>query len=571
MKPLKFSLESLLFLLAFLLALALRLFHLGAVPLSESEANLALQALAIAGGKHVAIPGQPGYIILTSVIFYLFGNSDFLARFVPAITGSLFVLAPLLYRRHFGKPLALGLAFALALDPGLVAISKQASGEILSMVFTFAAIGFLLQRKSIWTGVFTALAIFSGISFWFGALILAIALILSKVLKKSILPETDEQAIGEEGWSWLSFALSGMLTLLVVSTAFWTVPQGLNAVFSGLSEYFLGWFSQPQTSLKLLLAGLSIYELFPLLLALLALVVGLLRGSEVPPFFFYWTAAALLLIFLYPGRQLAYMAWVIIPLWVIGIHMFLQFPLPMFKEDRLPLGGIGALAFVALIFAWMNFSGLGTLSVSNTADLQLRLVSLAGSLILISLAVVLISWGWSWYVAANGIFYSFALLLGLFTISMSWHAAGLGQQPESELLPNSYFRDADILNKSVRDISFWNTGQDNTLDVYVVNISSKSLQWTFRDFSNLHLIDSIPTDANYPVIITPQRQELSLASAYTGQDFVYSESSDWSTMQFYDWLGWTVRHQTPKKEVSSILWVRSDLFPGAEAIAQPQG
>jgi len=571
MKTSRFSLETLLFILAFLVALGFRLFQLGAVPLSESEANLALQALAIAGGKHVAISGQPGYIILTSVIFYLFGSSEFLARLAPALIGSLFVLVPLLYRQRLGKPLAVGMAFALALDPGLIAISKQASGEILSITFMLAAAGFLLHRKSIWAGIYTALAIISGTGFWFGMVILGIAWLLSQVLGKGILPALGDTAPDNAEWSWLSYLVSGTLTLLVVSTVFWTVPAGLNAVFSGLSDYFLGWFSQPQTSLKLILAGLSIYELFPLLLAMLALVVSFFRKTKLPPFFFYWFAAAILLVSLYPGRQLAYLEWAIIPLWVIGIHAFLQFPLPLLKEDRLPLGGIGVLAFVALIFGWMNFSGLATLSVNSTYDLQLRLASLAGSLILISLAVILISWGWSWYVAANGIFFSFALVLGLFTLSMGWHAAGFGSQPESELLPTGSFTDASIFDKSVRDISFWNTGQTNFLDVYVVNISSKSLQWSLRDFSNLHIVDSIPNDADYSMIITPENQDLSLAAAYTGQDFVYSESTDWSSMQFYDWVSWIVRHQTPKKVEKSILWVRSDLFPGAEVVAQPQG
>ena len=46
-----FRRESALFLLAFLIGLAVRLIGLGALPLSDQEATWALQALAVAKGR----------------------------------------------------------------------------------------------------------------------------------------------------------------------------------------------------------------------------------------------------------------------------------------------------------------------------------------------------------------------------------------------------------------------------------------------------------------------------------------------------------------------------------------
>ena len=59
--------EGWLYGLAFLIALGLRLVQLGTAPLTNSEANFALQALHIANGTRPLLGPQPAYILLTSV------------------------------------------------------------------------------------------------------------------------------------------------------------------------------------------------------------------------------------------------------------------------------------------------------------------------------------------------------------------------------------------------------------------------------------------------------------------------------------------------------------------------
>ena len=78
--------ESVLFVSAFILAAALRFIQLGALPLSDSEAEWALQALKVSQGMRPTLGPQPIYILPTSALFFLFGASNFLARFVPAVT-----------------------------------------------------------------------------------------------------------------------------------------------------------------------------------------------------------------------------------------------------------------------------------------------------------------------------------------------------------------------------------------------------------------------------------------------------------------------------------------------------
>ena len=56
---------------AFILAATLRFCQLGALPLSDSEATWALQALHVAQGTRPLLGSQPIYILPTSLLFFL--------------------------------------------------------------------------------------------------------------------------------------------------------------------------------------------------------------------------------------------------------------------------------------------------------------------------------------------------------------------------------------------------------------------------------------------------------------------------------------------------------------------
>ena len=103
--------EGWLYWLAFLIALGLRIVQLGAAPLTDSEAQLALQALHIAQGKEILIGSQPAYILFTSIIFFITESTNFAARILPAIVGSLLVFTPLYFREKLKPRAALVLAF----------------------------------------------------------------------------------------------------------------------------------------------------------------------------------------------------------------------------------------------------------------------------------------------------------------------------------------------------------------------------------------------------------------------------------------------------------------------------
>jgi predicted membrane-bound mannosyltransferase len=106
-----FKHEGWLYWLAFLIALGFRLIQLGASPLTDSEATLALQALHLAQGKAPLLGSQPGYILLTSILFAVIEATNFMARFVPALVGSALAFVPYFFRDQIKPRPALILAF----------------------------------------------------------------------------------------------------------------------------------------------------------------------------------------------------------------------------------------------------------------------------------------------------------------------------------------------------------------------------------------------------------------------------------------------------------------------------
>jgi hypothetical protein len=100
----------------FAVAIGLRFALLGGSLLDDAQADLALQALNIKNGNSVTLSGEPGYLVLTALQFFIFWRFNFMARFWPAY------LVPYLYwslalSRSAGSNLHALVAAMLAVDP----------------------------------------------------------------------------------------------------------------------------------------------------------------------------------------------------------------------------------------------------------------------------------------------------------------------------------------------------------------------------------------------------------------------------------------------------------------------
>lgn len=565
----RISVEQALYGLAFGLALTLRLFHLGQAYLSESEAALALPALELIQGSRPLLGAQSGYVLITSIFFFVFGSSEFAARLGPALAGSLLVFVPFWLRGRLGRTAAVLLAFFLAIEPGLLAVSRQADGLMLAVSFLLLAAASMANQQPVAAGIFAGLALLSGPGMWMGLLGLALGIAWTGVVNRSrsnqpggaIQPGAPLAPAGLKGL-WKTSLGWAAGTLLFFGTLFWIAPNGLNGMASGLLAFLEGWRQESTTWMPLLWIALAVYAPLALVFGIAGIISGWRNGDETDLFLSRWLLAALALAFLYPGRQTGDLVWALVPLWALASRQIARL-MEAGRSELLSTAGQATLVLVLILFAWLNFAGLARAS-QVTLDIQLRLASIAGAVIFVLVLTILVAWGWSVRTAVNGLGWGIGAALLVYTFAAGWHAAGLGPHPEAELWRKSpYPQEADLLTKTIGDVSEWKTGERAVLDVAVVDLPSAGLKWALRDLHEVEYVSFLPGDARPSMLITSDKEMPQLAEAYSGQDFVWEQQPVWQVMTPWDWQRWGVFREAPAEKRQIILWVRTDLFPGA--------
>ncbi len=123
------TVEHGLYLVILLVAFGLRFINLGVAPLLPLEAAQAWPAWLAATGTQVAgSPAAASALLygLQSLLFFVTGANEVLARLLPALIGTVLVLLPWWWRDWLGRGGALAVALLLALDPWLVALGRTA-------------------------------------------------------------------------------------------------------------------------------------------------------------------------------------------------------------------------------------------------------------------------------------------------------------------------------------------------------------------------------------------------------------------------------------------------------------
>lgn len=131
------SVERLLYGLAVVVGVSLRLWMLGAQPLSPLEASNSWPAWLAANGLSVVDAPNPNSALFYGLQWLLFWagvNSDGGARFISAVVGTVFIVSPWWWRGWFGRRVALLAAWLLAIDPWLVGFSRMADGASLALL-----------------------------------------------------------------------------------------------------------------------------------------------------------------------------------------------------------------------------------------------------------------------------------------------------------------------------------------------------------------------------------------------------------------------------------------------------
>jgi len=563
--------EGWLYWLAFLVAIGFRFIKLGASPLTDSESQFALQALHIAQGKQPILGPQPAYILFTSVLFLVTEATNFTARFLPAIVGSTLVFAPYYFRDRL-KPLpTLILAFFISFDPGLVALSRQASGTILAVTFLLFAWGMWRNERAILAGIFAALALLSGPSVWSGLLMLGLTLILQRITNPSArVMRSNPRSTG----------IAFLATLLVAGTLFFTAPNGLSALFNSIPAYFQGWVTPSVFTPGRVLLAFVMYEPLGIFLAILALIRGFRLKSPRVTRLSIWLGVSLLLAIFY--RQTAELGWVIIPLLILAAQE-LSRSFDIYFEERVEISVVAGAILILLIYIWFNVASIGLNPYDQVASTPMllfgrmvqfpfgaRYIVLFGASLILVVCLGLVAFGWSARTARLGATWSFSLFLGIYTLATAWGTSGMRTPNGVELwTPDQSPVQADLLMSSVNDISLFSTGHIEAQPVTVMGIDSPALEWALRNH-DVRIVSVLDPLNAPPIVITPLMNELGLPSAYRGQDFTWRQPPSWANVQTPDWFRWLVYRQLPRETETVILWARDDLFPDArEDVGQP--
>ncbi|MBN8655269.1 MAG: hypothetical protein J0M11_05980 [Anaerolineae bacterium] len=578
-----FKHEGWLYTLAFLIALGVRLVGLGTLPLTDAEAAPALQALHLSQSTSPALDPHPLYILSTSILFLLYGGgTNFLARLIPALVGSLLVLAPLLLDDRLKPRPSLILAFFLALDPGLVAISRQAASPILAITLLAFTAGFLNKNKLNLAVITAALALLSGPSIWLGLLGIGITFAIAQLFfkqKQSASNEEQETSDGNQEtgmqaenatparfqpapFKFPTFQTSHLLTFfiafLLAGTLFFTAPGGIGAAFSSIPGFFEKWVASSDISQVMLVISLLVYQPFALLLTVIALLRGWLGGLRRIVYLSIWLMVAFLLVIFLPARQMADLAWVLLPLNALA-SLELARHFTIYPDERREVMGVASLTVFIWVFAWLGMAGINWFPL-DTPEYTLRAGMLIGSLLLLIISLVLIAAGWSIRVARLGGIWGMAIGLGLLSLGGLFGSTGLRglTSPEMWWQPQLPLQ-AELLRDTVNQVSEWGRGNDNVASVAVLGIQSPAIEWALRE-NPVQMVDALDVTSAPDFVITSYEMNPELVSAYRGQDFIWRQSLLWNRADPGAWLRWVTLREMPQNQEIILLWARTDLF-----------
>jgi hypothetical protein len=538
--------------------IAIRFLHLGIQALSENEANLALQALSTAKGQMINWSGEPLYLALTSLLFTIFDQNNFIARLIPAIFGTLLIAIPFLYRKNTGNWETIILTAFLAIDPSLVSLSRTAGGSTISLFLLGLAVYLLINRKIIKSGVVCGLVLLGGAGFWSALIPLVIAVIIWLLIDRESFKKQEQPiTIINETIHNRLFWLVLILTAILIGTLFLSYPRSLNALAGSLTDYFHTWKSREVLSFPLFLLGIIFYFPLGLIFGVWGGIRSLIEKNSFGKFLFIWLLAGLVLILVNPGRELTQLFWLVFPLYTLAA-IEIKHHINSEGGEFIPTMGVAILIMTIAGFLWFNFGKL-----TYGGDQNQLIIAVGGGIGILLVSAILIVLGWSRTVALKGYIWGVLVILFLYTFSTGWRVSGVGTGLQSEMIGSAQtVPQLGLIKKTINEISNWNAGSSTGIGVTVVGLDSSVLEWGLKDFSKINFLLATEKDQQPEVILAGTDQAFAFQDQYRGQDFIYEQTINWQNFTAMDWISWLVHRKVSYTNTSVVLWVRADQFPG---------
>ncbi|MGI9148658.1 MAG: flippase activity-associated protein Agl23 [Chloroflexota bacterium] len=532
--------EYLPFLGLMLVGLILRFVDLGAKAFHHDESLHAFYSWRLFDGQgYVHDPMMHGPLLfeLNALVFLLFGASDFTARLVPALFGVGLIGLPFLLRHELGRYGAIAAAALFTVSPSFLYFSRFIRHDIYVDVFTLLLV----------IGVFRYLA--TGQRNWFYTACVAAALLFATkedffisgfipflflvgswfVLKGEHRRQFHARvgALGGRAWA-IGIGVFAVVNVLLYTT-FLTNLQGMCTAVVTLSTPAcagstgaLSYWLQQQDFARggqpwfYYLMLLPLYELTPLVLGLLAIVV--VRPRQL--FFWFcafWFAAALL-IYSWAGEKMPWMLpQITLPLVLLAGRLLGQWADAGWGRRALTTRGLatGGLVLLAM-FAVLAWLGLGVAPAASAVALQsmtLQRLALAALIAAVAGGLVYLGPRWGRTTVLPGIALGGLAILTAGSVRTALMVTY--DHPDVPVEPLIYVQstpDVPFIASEIARIAA-QTGQGKDLKILLDNgwgdgdheAVSWPFEWYLRDYANRRYytktIDPTLNLADYPVLL----------------------------------------------------------------------
>lgn len=556
------TLEVLLYGLIFALAVALRFWRLGEYPLNSVEAQHALAGLALYRGQPIeAGSGSPLLLTLNALSFLLFSDSDITARLGPALLGSGLVLLPLLLRRQLGQRTTLLATTLLAISPTAIFLSRTLNGEIATalgaMLLLAGGFNWLADGRTRWLYAIAgglALLLTSGPLAISVLIVFAVVLLARWKAFKELWLQRWTQAEIDETTASPKTAVQQAAIFFAVALLLLATAGTLNlSGFGETTALLTNWLSRfsfaphPDAGFNAVFL-LTITEPFLLAAGVVGLAYAFLSRDLLRQSIAIWFLGAILLDLVMAGRPTGAVLLSLLPLALLAGLALAHLWESLTEQGNWSNEGIIAVAgLIILIFGYIGLTGWierpcgAEDTLCNYAWLQ--------SVAALSLFVVIVVFFWflnGAEVALRGLALTLVVVGLIATISIGWRLnyGPLMWQAFQPLAGVPPATELETLGDTLTRESLIRSGDNDMLDIALVDVSDPALLWQLRHFKQLR---SALDAAGASAIITPVNElgETNLGEAYLGQDFALQ--AVWSPVGLgsKDLLYWLIYRQLP--------------------------
>jgi len=568
------TVEAALYILIGVIAAGLRFYALGGQPLAESEASQALAAwqfLGIGNWELGIDMYSPLLFLVNAFCFALLGASEAMARWLPALSGTVLAVLPYLLRRHLGRRGALVASLLFALSPSTLFFSRQLGGPIVVAACVLAVlVGFFgyLGSKQPKYAYLTAVALALSLSadpmvytfvLIFGTFLLLLGLVdrLAKVDMGWSAVLVAWQAAREEKDLMKNAALVLAVVLVLVCTAFLLNFAGLPAALDFLPTWLAQLGPQPGSQpWYYYFQLLVLYEPLILVFGLIGLVYYYLSQRDIlTTFLLYWTVAAAVIYALAGQKAAGNVLLLVLPLALLASLLIGRLWDQLAQAATWGVEGLfAALSLPIVVYLVIQLAGYA--STGQAVYLYLALVACLILPSLVALCWMLLGWGPALRCGGIILLLVLAMLTVGLSVGLNYHRAADPREPMVVEATSSGVVD---LVTTLERVSSHREGDPHVIAVTVEEATGPILAWHLQDFYNTRFVEQLSPSVETPVVITmAEEEEPILGGSYVGQSFALQATWNPQGLTWTELVRWILYREapTPVRSRDVVLWVK---------------